>query len=55
MPMGKKKYKGESSSKDNSKIVMKGKKTFPSRYNDGLASEDKIVMKEKPTFSSRYK
>lgn len=51
--MGKKKPKGVSTG-DASKTVVKGKKSFPSRYTDGLAEESKIVMKENSNFSSRY-
>ena len=55
MPMmGKKKQKGVSTGNP-SKTVVKGKKSFPSRYNEGLSNEDEIIMKENPNFSSRYK
>jgi len=52
--MGKQKPKGVSTG-DGSKTVVKGKKTFPSRYTDGLSEESKIVMKEGTSYSSRYK
>lgn len=52
--MGKKKSTGLSKGQ-NPKIVMQAKKSYPSRYADGLASEDKIIMKENVTYMSRYK
>lgn len=51
----KKRAKGASQTGGNPKIVIKGKKTYSSRYGSGLADEGKIVMKKKPNFSSRYK
>lgn len=50
--MGKSKSKSTGSG---AKTVVKGKKSYPGRYGDGLAKEDKIVIKKGPTFSSRYK
>lgn len=55
MPKMGKKAKGLSTG-DGSKTVVKGKKSYPGRYGNGLAKEDKIVMKEKgANFNSRYK
>lgn len=56
MPMKGKKYKGGASQTGgNPKVVIKGKKTYPSRYTDGLSKEGKIVMKEGTNYPSRYK
>lgn len=47
--------KSNKSTGSGANTVVKGKKSYPSRYGDGLAKEDKIVEKKKSSYPSRYK